>query len=165
MPGGIAPRFGRFGPPGTMYFPTWPQILHLTPCTWLCPQTSHIGSRSRLESGARDMVAIVEAGAAGPLIELLRTGGDQFIRARAAWAIFTLVYDHSRNAVAFFAAGAVRALLDARCLEWVDVRSATHARAAHTQCTHRAQAFGSQAISGFSLPVARLRSFRYRSRS
>ena len=60
--GGIAPRFGRFGPPGTMYFPTWPQILHLTPCTWLCPQTSHIGSRSRLESGARDMVAIVAAG-------------------------------------------------------------------------------------------------------
>jgi hypothetical protein len=29
-----------------MYLPTWPHILHLTPCTWLWPHTSQIGSRS-----------------------------------------------------------------------------------------------------------------------
>lgn len=33
-----------------MYLPTCPQILHLTPCTWLWPHTSQIGSRSRLEA-------------------------------------------------------------------------------------------------------------------
>ena len=96
--GGIAPRLGRFGPPGTarhsaitqhacvctvacvrrqmsvcartdvcvcadacvracvcrcarraapMYLPTWPQMVHFTPCTWQWPHTSQIGSRSR----------------------------------------------------------------------------------------------------------------------
>ena len=109
--GGIAPRLGRFGPPGTaqhrrrsacwrcaemcvqvcagvcrcvqvcagvcrcvqvcvcmcvcvcadvcvcargcarqaapMYLPTWPQMVHFTPCTWQWPHTSQTGSRSR----------------------------------------------------------------------------------------------------------------------
>ena len=40
-----------------IYFPTWPQISHLTPCTWLWPQTSHIGSLSRF---ARAFVSAVQ---------------------------------------------------------------------------------------------------------
>ena len=30
-----------------MYLPTWPQMVHFTPCTWQWPHTSQIGSRSR----------------------------------------------------------------------------------------------------------------------
>ena len=37
-----------------MYLPMWPQIVHLTPCTWQCPHTSQIGSRSRLMAFIRD---------------------------------------------------------------------------------------------------------------
>lgn len=58
-----------------MYLPTCPQILHFTPCTWLCPQTSHIGSRSRFESAALGAVAIcVGVSGAGGLAACIRGG-------------------------------------------------------------------------------------------